>query len=384
MNRDQQLCEGQIDVLTLIARDMPSKDILAAVIAFAEAVAPAAIAGITIVDRVGQTIESALFPSLDGAFADALAGISLRPPHVVACAQALYWGEAVTSDDLGNDPRFAKEWLELCAKRGIRSWHSQPVRNAEGDGASLGTFTLCFRQPREPDPFDKKLIDICAKLVALILAGRRVQVRHELIVGELEHRVRNVLAMVSALAQVSFTDGADISASRAAFDGRLVALANAQSMMLAVDGMDLEQLLNRMLKPYAGERIEIAGPFFRLTPEATSSLGMAIHELATNAVKYGALSTQTGRVKVYWDVAQDHLGQGQAELSLCWVESGGPRVEQPRSRGFGMRAVGRLLANEIEGQARFDFAADGLRCTINAPLGNKLGHSAPEKIRLQA
>src|SRR6185369_3565764 len=119
-----------------------------------------------------------------------------------------------------------------------------------------------------------------------------VQEHQQLIVGELEHRIKNVLQMVGALAQVSFTDGATLSDSRAAFNGRLVALANAQSMMLAVDGMDLERLLNRVLKPYATERIEIAGPLVKLTPEATASLGMAVHELATNAVKYGALSTQ--------------------------------------------------------------------------------------------
>jgi two-component sensor histidine kinase len=380
MDRDQQLCEGQIKVLTMIARDAPSNDILSAVVAFAEAITPAAIAGITIGDCVGQTIERAVFPSLDRAFADALAGVSLRPPHVGACAQAIYWGEAVTSDDLSHDPRFAKEWLQLCAEHGIRSCHSQPVRNAEG--VSLGTFTLCFREPRTVDCFDKRLIDICAELAELILAGRRLQERHELIVGELEHRIKNVLAMVGALAHVSFIDGATISASRAAFDGRLAALANAQSMMLAVDGMDLERLLNRMLKPYPVERIDIAGPLIRLTPEATAGLGMAIHELATNAVKYGALSTHNGHVKVNWDVAHNHLRQ--AELSLRWVESDGPEVKTPHNRGFGMRAVERLLANEVEGEVQFDFAADGLRCTITAPLGNKLGYSVPEKIQLQA
>src|ERR1043165_4347571 len=118
MDRDQQLCEGQIKVLTMIARDAPSNDILSSVVAFAEAITPAAIASIAIGDCVGQTIERAVFPSLDRAFADALAGVSLRPPHVGACAQAIYWGEAVTSDDLSHDPRFAKEWLQLCAEHG--------------------------------------------------------------------------------------------------------------------------------------------------------------------------------------------------------------------------------------------------------------------------
>jgi len=380
MKRDQQLCDGQINVLTMIARDAPSNDALSAVVAFAEALAPTAIAGVTIVDRVGQSIESAAFPSLDRAFADALAGIPLRPPHVGACAQALYWGEAVISDDLSHDPRFTKEWLQLCSEHGIRSCHSQPIRTAEG--ASLGTFTLCFREPRATDGFDKQLIDICAELVGLILARRRVQEHQELIVGELEHRIKNVLQMVGALAQVSFIEGAALSDSRAAFDGRLVALANAQSMMLAVDGVDLERLLNRVLKPYAVERIEISGPLIKLTPEATASLGMAIHELATNAVKYGALSTPHGQLRIHWGVAHNY--RGKAELSLRWVESNGPEVEPPQRRGFGMRAVERLLASEIDGQAQFDFAADGLRCTITAPLGSKLGHSAPDKIRLRA
>ena len=87
-------------------------------------------------------------------------------------------------------------------------------------------------------------------------------------------------------------------------------------------------------------------------------------------------------MKVHWSLADNRLGQ--AELSLHWAESDGPQVEPLHKRGFGMRAVERLLASEIKGHAQFDFAADGLRCTITAPLGSKLGHSTPDKFRLQA
>jgi two-component sensor histidine kinase len=370
MSRDQRLQAGQIDILTMIARDAPTTETLEALTKLAESIEPSAVAGVTVVDRAERSLEMAVFPSAKPAFADAIAEVPLGPHHVGTCAQALYRGEAVTSEDLGNEPRFSREWLQLCADHGIRSCHSQPVRNA--NGSPLGTFMLCFREPRECHNFDQKLIATCAKLVELALERRRVRRRQELMIGELEHRMKNLFSSIGALVHVSFQNTSDITEVRAAFDGRMRALANAQSLMLTDGGADLALLVEQMLEPYgAGERIKIAGPSVRLAPGAASSFSMAAHELATNAAKYGALSTAAGSVSVIWHSTMRE--DGVAMLLLEWIERGGPRVQPPKRRGFGVRAIERLLASEVEGQVQLDFAANGLRCTIRAPFGEKLG-----------
>lgn len=367
MERDRQLLAGQVAILTMIARDAPPIDTLNALVGLAESLEPVAIAGVTIVDRAGQSLEMAAFPSVHHAFADAIAGVPLGPPHVGTCAQALFNGEAVTSEDLGKDGRFAKEWIQLCADHGIRSCRSQPVRSPQG--APLGAFMLCFPEPRTADAFDEKLIAVCANLVELTLERRRVREQQELIFGELQHRVRNLFASVSALANASFNGDIGISGFRASFQGRLNAMANAHSLMFAEGSADLGRLLRDVLEPYGlDQRIEIAGPPISLDSDAASGFAMAFHELATNAAKYGALSRGEGNLKIAWSASAD----GKKAFTLEWIESGGPPVQPPTRKGFGVRAVERMLASTIEGQVRLDFGPEGLRCVIEAPFSKSL------------
>jgi two-component sensor histidine kinase len=365
MIRERQLRDGQIVILTMIAQDLPLRDISSAVVALAESIEPSAVAVVSVLDQALRSLENAFLPPVHGASATAFAKPPLEPPDEGACAEALRRGVSVTSEDLGRDTRFSKEWLEQCADRGFRSCHLRPLLDAEG--APLATFMLFFLQARSVEHFDAQLINACAKLLELALTRRRVGERHELVLGEMEHRVKNLLATVSALAQVSVTD----MSSRTAFQGRLAALATAQSMLFAADGIDLGSLLRQVLRPYDNGRIAIDGPVIALTAEATSSLGMAMHELATNAAKYGSLSTGQGRVNVTWEVSS--VGQ----LSLQWAEGDGPRVAMPLRRGFGLKTVERLLANQIEGTVHFDFDPSGLRCRIEAELGDKIGRLVP-------
>lgn len=109
LTRDQQLVAGQTDILFMLVRDTPPMETLAAITRLAESIEPNAVAGVTIVDRAGKTLEMAVFPSAHKSFADAIAGVPLGPPHVGTCAQALYRGESVTSENLAIDTRFAKE-----------------------------------------------------------------------------------------------------------------------------------------------------------------------------------------------------------------------------------------------------------------------------------
>ncbi len=364
----QDLLQGQIAILTRIARDEPFVDTIEAVIALVERLEPGSIAGVTIVDRAERNLERAIFGSVDRAFSDAIAGVPLGPPHVGTCAQALYRGEVVTSENLATDTRFAKEWITLCLDHDIRSCRSQPIRTA--NGAPLGSFMLCYREPRQVSRFDDHLMVVCASLAELALERRRARQKQELVIGELQHRMRNLFAAIGALAHSTYQNSADFQSFRSSIDGRLRAMASAQRWMFEEQGLDMRALATEILGPYLGDRpIAINGPSVALPPDWTTSLSMAMHELATNAAKYGALSAPDGKLLVEWDVVRQ--ADGEARFCFHWVESDGPTVTAPQRRGFGVRAIERMLAQAIEGTAQLDFAPEGLRCTIEAPLGRR-------------
>lgn len=188
--------------------------------------------------------------------------------------------------------------------------------------------------------------------------------RHlRLMVDELNHRVKNTLAIVQGLARQSFRGGGVSADVRSSFEGRLAALAAAHDLLTRKnwEGAGLRELVVAVAAAHCGERVAIDGPPVQLPPKLAVTLALAIHELCTNAVKYGALSSPGGRVTVTWSRDGDRL-------SLRWEESGGPRVEEPRRRGFGTRMIERALASETDGEARLEFRPKGLVCKIEAEL----------------
>jgi len=196
---------------------------------------------------------------------------------------------------------------------------------------------------------------------------RRAEERQRLLVNELNHRVKNTLALVQGLALQSFKDGRDMAEARAAFQLRLAALAAAHDLLTreSWEGATLEALAAETLGLHDGGEARIAwqGPPVRLNPKAAVSLVMALHELCTNAAKYGALSVPGGRVEVGWSVDGDLL-------TILWRERGGPPVRPPERRGFGFRMIERALAADLDGSARLDFEPEGLICRIEASLAD--------------
>ncbi|HEX9932973.1 MAG TPA: HWE histidine kinase domain-containing protein [Allosphingosinicella sp.] len=194
---------------------------------------------------------------------------------------------------------------------------------------------------------------------------RRAEERQRLLVNELNHRVKNTLALVQGLALQSFKDGREMAEARDAFQHRLAALAAAHDLLTreSWEGATLDALAAEALGLYNGHeaRISWAGPPVRLAPKAAVSLVMALHELCTNASKYGALSAPEGRVELRWTVEGDHL-------SVEWRERAGPPVAAPERRGFGTRMIERALSADFSGGARLEFAAEGLVCRIEASL----------------
>jgi two-component sensor histidine kinase len=231
---------------------------------------------------------------------------------------------------------------------------------------------LCFPEPRARNSFDEVLITMAAKLAGLVLERRRAKLRQELMIGELNHRNKNLFASIAALVEVSFPRTSENANARTAFGGRLNALAQAHSLMLADRRADLGGLIRQVLAPYGRDRlIEVGGPSIRLAPDAVVTLSMAMHELATNAAKYGALSTPHGKLNVSWDIAP--RPGNEPWFSLRWIESGGPVIQPPMRRGFGMNAIESMPSQAIEGKARLDFAPEGLRCPIDAPFTDGSG-----------
>ena len=196
-------------------------------------------------------------------------------------------------------------------------------------------------------------------------------------VNELNHRVKNSLATVQAIAAQTFR-GTESQAT-AAFTERIMALARAHDLLTEEgwEGANLGDVIAGTVEAHQNEskdRIRIEGPRVRLTPKTALSLAMVTHELVTNAVKYGALSNGSGGVDVTWSVVNDADGR----LHVLWRESGGPPVVPPTRKGFGSRLVERGLAAELGGEAQIAYEIEGVVCTIDAPLA-AMAEQAPRQ-----
>jgi PAS domain S-box-containing protein len=197
-----------------------------------------------------------------------------------------------------------------------------------------------------------------------ITQRKRDEESRKLLLRELNHRVKNTLALVSSLAAQTLRSTRDPEQFHDAFTGRLRALAATHTLLSRSQwsGASLTDLVGAAFSPYGSldsERLNVAGDPFELEPREALALGLVLHELATNAAKYGSLSAAEGRVSVSWRrTGADGL------LSLVWEESGGPPVEPPAQTGFGTRMIERSTSYELGGRCTFDYAPTGLRCEI--------------------
>jgi two-component sensor histidine kinase len=192
---------------------------------------------------------------------------------------------------------------------------------------------------------------------------RRAEEHQRLLVNELNHRVKNTLAIVQGIARQSFRGPDSPHPQREAFEGRLAALSAAHNLLTreSWEAAPIGQIVEDALAPHGRERVRSGGPELRLPPKTAVSLALAMHELGTNAAKYGALSVADGEVSVSWAVTGDRL-------TLVWEEKGGPAVTSPAARGFGTRMIERALAAEFGGEARILFEPGGVVCRLEARL----------------
>lgn len=193
---------------------------------------------------------------------------------------------------------------------------------------------------------------------------KRSEQVQQLLLHELQHRVKNTLAVVQSLAHQALRTSPSPDAFAQAFQGRLAGLAEAHSLLAKTNwkGADLHDLVTAELAPWEpGQRLQLAGEPVVLPPQAALTVGMVLHELATNAMKHGALSVSTGRLEVSWQLEARPEGR---LLTLDWVEVGGPRVRPPARRGFGTHLIERSVRYELDGHTSLEFPAGGVRCRL--------------------
>ncbi|HEX2137713.1 MAG TPA: HWE histidine kinase domain-containing protein [Microvirga sp.] len=253
------------------------------------------------------------------------------------------WSDAVASGS------FYEVELRYRRRDGTYRWHlarADPLRSAEG--AITGWFGASI-----------DIDDI-----------RRAEEHLRLLVNELNHRVKNTLATVQSIATQSFRDvedepGGASAAARRAFEARLLALARAHDVLTREnwEGADVTEVVAGVIDVHGG-RVRVEGPSVRLSPKLALAVSMALHELATNAAKYGALSNDRGHVVITWTVE----GDADPRLHLHWRERGGPPVAPPGRKGFGSRLIERSLTAELGGSVRLTFEPDGVECVAEVPL----------------
>lgn len=208
-------------------------------------------------------------------------------------------------------------------------------------------------------------------LVTDMTERKRAEEHRQLLVNELNHRVKNTLAVVQAVAQQTFRASAEHAELFTAFQNRLSALAAAHNLLsrLNWEQASLEELARETTSASfaQAERIRLNGPRVVLAPKKAVTLAMALHELCTNAMKYGALSVASGRIDLDWEAVDGHR-DGRRGLRLIWRESGGPPVAAPEHEGFGTRIIEQALAHEFDGEVAMDFRPDGLVVTLDGVL----------------
>ncbi len=204
-----------------------------------------------------------------------------------------------------------------------------------------------------------------SKIARDITERKRAEQQRTLLINELNHRVKNTLATVQSLAMQTLRNTERSEDARALFESRLSALSRAHDLLTQEnwEGASLAETVERALSPFRtpAQRIRTQGSFVRLTPSQALALSIALHELATNAAKYGALSGEIGMVDVVWS-------SGDGAFRLSWTESGGPPVKTPTRSGFGSRLIQRSLAAELGGSAVIEYRPQGVFAEINAPI----------------
>src|SRR6185312_722503 len=221
------------------------------------------------------------------------------------------------------------------------------------------------------------LTDIRGETIGIIAGAvditryKEQEARIRLLMRELTHRSKNLLTVIQAIMRQTASNSSSFADFETRFSARLDSLAGSHDLLVREDwqGAAMRELVRSQLGHYTdrgGSQIELTGEPLQIRPDAAQHIGMALHELATNAAKYGALSIPTGKVHVSWTVRTSPDGKSICHLS--WEETGGPPVERPSRRGFGRVVIERTVARALGGEVCIDYAETGLRWMLRFPV----------------
>ena len=310
-------------------------------------------------------------------------GLRVRetPLALSICAKILLQPGLTVVRDLADEPRFRENPLVLGEPR-LRFYAGALLETPEG--LPLGTLCVLDYRPRELTEEQGVTLTALARQVMsqlelrraiaerdqALAASRAAEQRQTLLVRELHHRVRNSLAMVQALLGATARTSGSVNEFYRSFSARIGSLAKTQTL-LTEDYWQTAPLREMVLKEFRAfsrderPRFVLDGPPVDLSADLAVPVGMALHELATNAVRHGALSVPPGEVEVTWDL---RTVEGRRKLHLEWRERGGPPVERPDREGFGLSLLCKVLPMQADAEVEVEFERSGLWCRIEAPL----------------
>jgi two-component sensor histidine kinase/PAS domain-containing protein len=256
----------------------------------------------------------------------------------------LMWSRVAEALDPNGDGRYNVEYR---------------VRQQDGSWRWLSAWGLV---EFEGDGAERKAVAIAGASRDLT-ERKQAEERQRLLLNELNHRVKNTLATVQAVAWQTLRTARDLPSASEALDRRILAMAQAHDLLTSRNwtGASVSDIVTRALQAFPPGRVTVSGAGVDLSPRHALALSLVLHELGTNATKYGSLSNSEGRVSVRWGV-QD------GRLQLFWEESGGPAVTPPTKTGFGSRMIEQLVVSELGGDLKLDYAPSGLRCQMTATV----------------
>ena len=295
----------------------------------------------------------------------------VRTDSTTSCGATLRLHSRVVVPDVEtNDLLAGSADLGIFRRAGIRSVQTTPLMSR--DGQLLGALSTHWRQPHQPAERDLRLLDVLARQAADLME-RSLSAEHgQMLLNEVNHRAKNMLTVVQAMVRQTARQ-ADPDNFVRLFTDRLAGLAASQDLLVRDDwqGVEMSELLRSQLSHLGdliGTRVRYYGPRLRLTPAASQILGMALHELGTNAVKYGALSSSEGLVEIGWELSE-------SRFRIEWRESGGPPVTAPSRKGFGYSVIVRSVEHGLDAEVGLAFAASGIEWTVAAPAAVVAGQS---------
>ncbi len=272
-------------------------------------------------------------------------------------------GETVVFADARHDPRTAANAAALEAID-ARSVVNLPLLE---HGRFVAVFYLNHAEPRPWTPDEIAFVRNVADRTRAAIERVRAEERQRLLNFELSHRMKNTLAMVQAMAAQTLRNARTVDEARESLADRLIALSKAHDILLEQtdERAGLETVVQAATSLHNSDQVRTSGPNIQIGPKAALSLSLMLHELATNAAKYGALSVRSGCVRIEWSVRRFGC---EDVLDFVWQEQGGPAVQPPSRKGFGSRLIARGLAGQIGGRVELAYEPAGVVCKLSAPL----------------